>query len=343
MKKCYILLVMLILCVVASAGNVTPNEAMALATSWLGGNHGNRVATTQQISHENQALTLAHKLNSPQGETDVYIFNRANNGGFILIAGDDAVSPVLGYCDEGSFDPDNIPPQMQWLLSEYSRELAFARTHNSSPRKTVSLSTSVSPLIQTQWDQDAPYNNECPSLNSSQTVTGCVATAMAQIMYYYKWPLQGTGNHSYTWNSGTLSADFSQSTYDWNNMCLTYSGSETAEQNAAVAKLMSDCGISVDMEYNVDSEGGSGAVTAQAPESMKTYFGYSQYAGMLYRNGYGIDEWESMLRRELDAKRPVLYCGQGSGGHAFVVDGYDTHGYFHHQLGRRLKTQFQIH
>ncbi len=283
-------------------------------------------------------LTLAHKALDKAGNVDYYVFNRTADAGYILVAGDDAVTPILGYGDS-NFDPANVPDGLQYWLDECQRQIEYLKLHPEQARAAQAQATSVKPLLTCNWNQSAPYNNNCPTYSSNgstkRAVTGCVATATAQIMYYHKWPERGTGSHSYTCSvngstSTTLSANFANSVYDWANMVDNYDSNSTSTQNAAVAKLMSDVGISVDMSYGASS----GAYSPNVVNALTTYFGYDKSATFLSRDSYGVDAWENIIRDQLKQHRPVYYSGQASeGGHAFVCDGFNADGYFHFNWG----------
>ena len=271
-----------------------------------------------------------------------YVFNRGVHDGFVVVAGDDCLPQVLGYSESGAFTADNIPLPMQDWMDEMNREIAFLQSHSGAiVYQPAKRATVVHPLMTTRWDQGWPYNNLCPTYGdgSARAVTGCVATAMAQIMKYYEWPLQGTGSHSYYCNVNdtdptTLSADFSQSVYEWDSMLDIYDGNSSEEACYAVAKLMSDVGISIDMGYGSSS----GASEMAVLTALTRYFGYSSRHYLLQRDLYGAAEWDQLLADEICASRPILYCGysytQGSlGGHAFVLDGIDSNGLFHVNWG----------
>ena len=274
-----------------------------------------------------------------------YAFNATSGGGYVLVAGDDCLPAVLGYSDEGEFDPSNIPANMQEWLDDYAEQVRYVQSHSGA---RISASTShtagnVYPLLgNIKWNQGAPYNNLCPTYtNSSGTVkravTGCVATAMAQLMYYHRWPIDGSSSNTYTTilngqkdSTLQLSVDFGQSHYDWNNMLPSYSGSETEAQNNAVAKLMSDCGVAVNMNYGSSSS----AYTSSTMNKMAVHFGYDKSLRFIYRDAYTLDAWLDIINGELSSQRPVLYSGRSSsGGHAFVVDGCNTSGYYHMNWG----------
>ena len=280
-----------------------------------------------------------------QGER-FYVFDRGRGSGFVVVAGDDRLPQVLGYGETGDFAAATLPPSLQYWMDEMDRQIAFLQANdNVAAHSPIKRATPVGPLLTTQWDQSSPYNDFCPTYvdNTGATVhavSGCVATAMAQIMNYHQWPAVGTGSHSYICNvnnSGSveLSADFSQSNYRWDLMLDTYDANSSQESREAVAHLMSDVGISVDMGYGSSS----GASEVVALQSLKRYFGYYGKGYLLNRDYYGADEWDQMLVDELSARRPILYCGYdldsstGGGGHAFVIDGFDADGYFHLNWG----------
>ena len=285
---------------------------------------------------------LAPQLAYTAEKDRFYIYNRGGNSGFVIVAGDDELPQVLGYGTQGEFTSSDIPLPMQDWIAEMSREIAFLQSHRGMPvHQPLQRANPVAPLMTTKWDQGAPYNNMCPTYNfgEARAVTGCVATAMAQIMNYHEWPLQGTGSHSYycvvnDTDPVELSADFSQSFYQWDLMLDTYDMNSSQESCDAVAKLMSDAGISIEMNYGSSS----GAQETAVLSALTQYFGYSDRHYLLQRDLYNADEWDQFLVDEISAGRPVLYCGysytQGSlGGHAFVLDGIDERGYFHVNWG----------
>lgn len=197
------------------------------------------------------------------------------------------------------------------------------------------LPDEVKPLCSDSWTQDEPYHNLTPIIDSTHCKVGCVATAMAQVMYYYKYPTRGTGSHTYFDEKGcqdTLTADFSAHTYEWDYMLDTYEDIDYSERQAqAIALLSSDCGISVDMRYGVDD---SGAETLRQPYALYNYFGYDPGMRMIYRDFYHRDELHQLIRAELAAGHPVTCSAHlETGGHAFVIDGYDRNGLYHINWG----------
>lgn len=278
-----------------------------------------------------------------------YVFNRGTDGGFVIVGGDGAAEEILGYSDNGTFDFDRIPDNLRWWLGMYEQQIcaameagATAEARASQRGSTVrAAKTSIAPLIQTAWNQDAPYNNMCPTVDGRPCYTGCVATAMAQIMKYHEYPTQGTGSHTYTYENEKgeqvtpEAVDFGSTTYDWANMIDDYakSGGGTAAQQEAVATLMYHCGISLDMAYGT---GASGAYDMNVPNALTTYFGYDKALSLLYRDYYTNEDWEQLVYDELAAQRPVYYSGttDKEEGHAFVCDGYSsTNNAFHFNWG----------
>lgn len=288
-----------------------------------------------------------------------YIFNN-EDGGFVIVSGDDCATPILGYSTEGSIDLDNMPIQLEELLQAYAVEIQYAVDNNLQATdevaelwiaykrtpKAQATTTVVNALISTSWAQYPRYNDKCPvdaSLSSmgGHPSTGCVATAMAQIMKYWEYPVQGIGFHSYQSNHyGNLSANFANTTYDWENMPIILSSSTSSTQNNAIATLMYHCGVAVDMDYN-SKNGSSSANTidwgggrASAEVALKVYFGYASTVEGKQCSSMSASAWKSLLKTELDNKRPILYRGVSSqGGHAFICDGYDSNDKFHFNWG----------
>ena len=319
----------------ATASPVTAEQARQAAREFFAKSAPRKARAAQNLS----ALSLAYEAKT-SASTDFYVFNLDNNAGYVIASADNAAPAVLAYADEGTFDPNNIPDNMRWWLTQYQREMQIIKANpQAAPRRPISLTTSVEPLVRTMWNQDAPYNNNCPTYTgydnygqsyTANCATGCVATAVAQIMNYHRWPATGTGSISYSKGGYSLSCNFAQSNYDWDNMLYAYGSKATTAQNNAVAKLMSDVGIGCRMEYGQSS----GAYTSDAVTALKNYFRYDTDLLMLSRSKFGINSWEQMLREELDARRPVYYAGSATdGGHAFVFDGYNTDGYFHVNWG----------
>ena len=266
-------------------------------------------------------------------------------GGFALVANDDVFKPVFGYSDS-KYD-GNAAPAFLWYVQSLNASLAEAKATGNMPKQVMpsaAYKESVPEIMTCRWGQDAPYNLFTPTYTDRTTgqkvnyVTGCVATAMAQILYTHKYPVKGEGDIIYDFAPGggepsqTLETDFSANTYDWANMLDIYKeGQYTETQGKAVATIMRDCGYAVRMQYTKD---GSGAFTTEACRALRTYLGCNQWIRHFYRDIINIDEWMDMIYRELNDGCPVLYGGQStSGGHCFVIDGYDANGMVHVNWG----------
>ena len=298
---------------------------------------------------------LQSKMNAPTGIRlldyadradfpNFYVFG--NDHSFVIIAADNAAHPVLGYSTENAFGMEDAPENVRFWLKGYNDEIGFLMESRIEASPEIrsewdnllngnglepKTRTSVSPLIRTIWNQTEPFNNLCPSNSGGTAVTGCVATAMAQVMNYWEHPVRGTGSHSYTHSTfGQLSANFGNTVYDWDHMKNSYLGDYTNTEATAVATLMYHCGVAVEMNYGT---GSSGAFSEDVPVALKTYFGYSSSTNLLYKSSYSDSQWISMLKTELDGARPLYYSGSGAGGHAFVCDGYDEGNYFHFNWG----------
>ncbi|MBP3299322.1 MAG: C10 family peptidase [Muribaculaceae bacterium] len=267
-------------------------------------------------------------LRDRQGNNCVYLFS--DGSGFMLLSADDCGAPVLGYGDTPLTDTVQMPPAMRAWLSGYTRQIeegimAGIPVYSDSEASQLA---DVAPLIQSKWNQGAPFNDQCPMYDEeSRCVTGCVATATAQLMYYHKFPAQGKGSHSYTayikGRTEELSADFGSTTYDWALMQPVYDDKNSTESNAEVAKLMAHLGVATEMMYGYQNSNQSGTPQLRACEAMLKYFGYSPAMTYELKSSYSEDEWRSKLHAELAEGRPVLYEGESiQGGHSFVCDGY---------------------
>ena len=353
-----LLFILLMIPAILLAAPVDPNVAQQVAQNFISST-GDSIYVQQQ-SRLPRKLKRVAKQDS--GNPPYYIFNNAD-GGFVIVSGDDCATPILGYSDEGSIDLDNMPIQLQELLHAYALEIQEAVDNNLHATEDVTeawatyrhapqaqtTTTAVSALIQTSWDQYPRYNNKCPSDPSLSSLgghptTGCVATAMAQVMKYWEYPKKGYGSKSYRSEYyGTLSANFGSTAYDWDNMPLKLSSSTSSTQNNAVATLMYHCGVAVSMYYNSDGRGSSGAFVvdvgygqASAEKALTEYFGYaSTVTGKKFDQSTTTTQWTNMLKTELNNKMPVLYAGYtpGGGGHAFICDGYDSNNKFHFNWG----------
>ncbi len=304
------------------------------------------------MSRQSGALTLVYTGTSLRGEACFYVFNVGNEG-FVMVSADDVYRPIVGFSDEGIFDAENINPELGYMLNKLITARSGKLTGNPAPavasewRQVSSRGTMVSRnggrsntyLVQTKWNQDYPYNYYCPQGNGgpgNHVYAGCVACAMSQVMKYWNHPLRGTGSHSYSFyvpgtGSGPWSANFAQTTYDWDNMPVQINNNSPQEQIDAVATLMYHCAVSVDMMWSVE---GSGAYSADVPQRIAQYFDYTNQAVLRSRDNFTYDNWAQMLKESFDMDWPLYYSGQSSdGGHAFVCDGYNDADLYHYNWG----------
>ena len=311
-------LVVALLCVGnVHAESLDEDEARAAAIAYF---------SPSATGHRLRAKARQLILRSKGHEAGYYIFDRPE-GGVVFVADDDAIGrTVLGYTEQGSYDPEALPLAMQDWLRQIT--VLMTAVHEGKIHETDVVRRAASKKIQLQlplWNQGEPYNRLCPMSGDQRCITGCVATAMAEVMKYWQWPKHGYGYVSYHDNGcgQDLSQNLANNTYDWNNMLDSYrQGGYNDTQATAVATLMRDCGYAVHMHYTPrESAAGVSAAT------MQRYFHYSPLAKDRYSGNYSTDQWHDYLHEDLDAGRPVLYSGQstksGEGGHEFVITGYD--------------------
>ena len=337
----------LILFLNAFASRRTSSEALTIANSF----HQKSKGTIKLLSTESSTLKLAYTCTdaiatrSTSEDAYYYVYNIGNNNGFIIVSGDDRAKDILGYSDVGSFDINSLPPnfttwlgfyqkQMKDLMEQTEVQTVSTTTLTSVSTRQATYATTVSPLLgNIKWNQSSPYNNLCPLINTTtRAAAGCVATAMSQVMKFYKWPGTGIGSNTYTSTDlkKQLTANFSATTYDWENMTETYNSSSTIAQNSAVATLVYHAGVSVNMNYGESSS----ASTFSMAKALINNFGYDSNLQYYERDFYSSSEWINLIKTELNAQRPVLYAGQSTdGGHEFVCDGYDSNNLFHFNWG----------
>lgn len=290
----------------------------------------------RKYSRTGQVAPAKNLRSDKTNNAPYYAFNLEQ--GYVIVSGDDEMTELVGYAENGFFDAENVPPQMQLWLDGYAEYVAAVQSGKAKARKILlsdSPSVVVEPLVTTKWNQDAPFNNFAPEYtddnnNTQRCATGCAATAMAQIMKFHNWPEQGVGHYSYEHQSfGTISSNFSEHVYDWTNMIDRYNNGEYSNVQAdAVALLMKDCGVSLNMNYGPVS----GASIYSYTPAFKNYFRYSSRT--VNRSGCETAEFTRIITDELQEGRPIIYCGTGEdGGHAFVVDGYDTNYFLHVNWG----------
>ena len=303
------------------AADVDAVGAQALATEFLQSCNAGKLMSPGGIS-----LRLAYTEQSPSrpGSADYYVFNSDRGDGFVIVAGDDRAEQILAY-GEQALDMAALPPNLQWWLDQYKAQIEWlaeqAGVNVPSPKRAPDDDVVIAPLLKSIWHQDTPFNNQCPVINGESTATGCVATAMAMVMYFWKYPAELPPLPGYVTITEQYQVPALPGTQvDWDNMLDFYSsGGYSEEQGAAVATLLRYCGQSCYMDY---TSMGSGAWQDEQLMGLKR-FGYNREAQCLSRDDYDDGQWNEMIMEDLSNGRPVLYTGAGFGGaHAFVLDGY---------------------
>ena len=354
MKKWFFALLTLCAAISATAGPISREQAQQRAEQFLLSLPGNDFQGTlpeaQRLSPVTNRAKLAPRRGFRVTNSDhelYYVFNRGQGLGFVIASGDDSTQPVLGYTDEGEFDFTQAPDGLKWWLEYYTaqlEELADNPIENSSaskaPIRRIPVHPRVETLCTTRWNQGSPYNDECPIyFNLGRSVTGCVATAMAQVLYYHRAKsvtetqadIPAYNLTSETYGTQTVPGIPAGSPIDWDNMLDTYNSSSTAKQKKAVAQLMHYCGVSVQMMYTNSS---SGAYSSNVDDAFKNYFGYGNKVQYVAGSNYSDEAWDALLYAEVAASRPVYLSGSNNdGGHAFVCDGYDGNHCFHINWG----------
>ena len=381
MKKFWVGLMALMVSVTLFAERVSQEDAALVANNFM------NVSSSSNVKKALPAKKMVRKATAT--EDLYYLYENANGEGWVIVAANDAMTPILAYSETGHFRTDNMPVNIKkWLgkYNDFTRKLAAdgvvaseeAQNEWKALRKGARKATAsvvVGPLIQTTWDQDAPYNDLCPGTGtwgsgSTKTATGCVATAMAQVMNYWNWPDQGVGSHSYRpldvnepydqydnpkySRYSQQSANFGATTYDWENMKNSYTYNYTTEEATAVATLMYHCGVATEMMYGSKSDGGSGTYTvnygdwedhACAQNALYMNFKYKRPTayvrdglvddyGTKYYDSWTDAAWTAMIKAELDLQHPIMYGGASDeGGHSFICDGYDSSNKFHFNWG----------
>ena len=316
MNKPIITILLLLACLqMGFAGPVTPDQAQRVAESFF---------TTQPLTRASGSanVRLAWRLSDEKTETDLlYAFDNGSSGGYVIVAGDDAASPVLGFSLSGSFPAQDMPEAMKDLLDYYGNVLRMAREKNwvatssgdlFNPEQIVRLKTAW-------WSQGDPYNRYCPVIDGERCVTGCTATAIGIIMNYHRWPERGSGDlpsYSYKYNGvdNTVEGHSLGHSYDWEAM-----NREEGRDDDQIARLLYDIGVMVKMSYTTSASAASTSYVKRLSE----YFSYDKDIRGYSRRSLADAQWEQMIRNEIDARRPVLFSGfRPDGGHAMVIDGY---------------------
>ena len=293
-------------------------------------------------------LQLITTYQTERNAAAFYVFNTLD--GFVIVSADDCETPIIGYSHEGRFDPNNVPIQMEGYLQDFVARIQYGiENHIVADEVTTKQwelvkatgrlndhkdTKAVGPLLTDKWNQGCLYNSLCPTMSGpcDHAEVGCVAVAMGQIMHYWGYPTTGWGSHSYKYYTGgpTLSADFGNTTYDWEHMPDSLTENSSEAEIEAVATLLFHCGVAVEMSY---SPSGSTSTTGNILNALPRYFNYSRQIHKEKKNDYTNEAWSSLLMNCLDLSRPIQYVGFGSAGHSFVCDGYDSDGLFHFNWG----------
>lgn len=338
MKKIYLILLILLTFQYGWTKEVTPSLASQIALNFM----SERSASSQTLTVDNIIAITNNNINV------LYAINFANNEGYVIVSADDRAKAVVAFVESGTYNGvNNEQAAYKYQIEEYSKQLYYIIQNQipstkeiqaqwakySKPLSSKGTASSIGPLLTTIWSQGCFYNDSTPTAAGGpcgHVVTGCVATAMAQVMNYHNFPNIGSGSHSYYSNYGLITANYGITNYPWNLMADTLNSSSTSAEVAAVAQLMSHCGIAVEMMY---SPGSSGAYSDDAARAFVSFFNYDDGLYLYQKNNFADSIWDNMIRAEIDSLRPVYYDGSGSGGHAFVCDGYQAGDYFHFNWG----------
>ena len=335
--------IVILLLVMVSAGMVarTPEQAAVIASEFFSHSQADpvqrmrRAAVATTSTQDVEWVYTQYQIN--ETIPAVYVFNAIDEQGFVLVSAEDNARAVLGYSDEGHIDAQNIPANMRAWLQMYADELARAAKAPAAAdaQRTVEYYPVVEPLIgNVAWNQDAPYNNHCPiDPNTNQrSVTGCMATAVAQVMYHHKYPKKGTGTYSYWCGWENLSVDFSKATYDWDHMLPSYKNGYTQQESDAVAQLMYHVGVACNMWYGSSA---SGAGMGMGMQALVRHFDYDAAIRVLMKDYMDEEAVMDEIVVELQGSRPVFIeaLTKKDEGHAFVCDGIQADGYIHINWG----------
>lgn len=316
-KRGFLVLSLLLSVTANYADNVDFNTALRIARAYV------------NISKK-AAQNVKTRVTASATQQPYYVFNDDVGKGFVVVAGDDKMGKVLAYSKEASIDMANLNPEARYLFESYRQvyeELGNNKALTTRAGAVTKAADAVQPLLKSKWGQDYPYSKQ------THYMTGCVATAVAQVMYFHKWPAQGKGQESYTvkFDNTVRSADFTKSHYDWDNMLPDYNHRNvTTKQEDAVALLMNDVGIATNMQY---TDRASGTQSYMAERALRNYFDYD--ASMVTRSYEGVDNFIEIVKKELRNGFPLYISGDSKtgGGHAWVCDGFDEEDRFHMNFG----------
>ena len=312
-----------------AANPVDVNRARQVASQFLENRYQKEFRLKSRADSESQ-LELAYTQNGERGNA-FYVFNQPQNQGYVIVSADDRSMPILGYTDKGSFDIKKLPDGLNDLLKSYEKQISYAANNIIGKSRASKQWVDIEPLIQTKWDQRAPYNNLCPidPKTGERSLTGCGATALAQLLYYHKFPNTGKNSISYVWNNKTYSADFSKINFEWDKMRLKYDGN-TPDVDNAVATLMYYCALSMKSEFTSEDTN-----SWFDTEFLSIYFGYKNEIKLLWKKDTSDDEFENIIYQDLLKGLPVYCWSEASKdwSHVFLIDGCNKEGLFHMNFG----------
>lgn len=326
MKK-RLFLILMACCMVTNAawaGSINQQQARTIASSFMASRA--KDASSLKISHKQ----LRQGASTAVDKASYYVFNASRaSDGFVIVAGDDRVPAVLGYCDNGSFDVNNVPEALQALLDSYAAQIE-ALDEGAMPSLRDTQREPIAPMLTTEWGQGSPYNAKLPFAGSSHALTGAATTAMAQVMHYYRWP-ERPSSVIPAYVTSSLSISMPQLpivNFDWDMMNATYMSNDTAGTSIdAVAQLMLYCAQGQTLDFK---SGSTNTSVPKASLALTTYFGYQPSVTTLSRANYSTREWEDIIYNELAEQHPVIYGAyKGNYSQVFVCDGYDGQGMFH--------------
>lgn len=338
MKKIFLLLALLCSSLTLSAGPIGEARARHIAEEFFATHSTRSAGGAVTLNWAGDTITEPMSTSTQLDNALMYIYSRGTNDGFVVVAGDSNVSPIIAYSLDTAINTNNMADATREILDAWCQQISVARKQQvpmSSPRKATRSSDEL--LYETAlWNQGEPYNREAPVWEGNRSVTGCAATAAAIICHFNRWPDCGVGTtpeYSYydSYNVlRTIPANTLGRTYDYDNMLLDYNNGYTEQQGNAVAALMKDMGTAIYMSYHYTESGASAFNNVQA---FGKYFKYSKEAKLLCLDNYGIETWNNMMRENLRKCGPTFYSGGSNiGGHAFVIDGYSGD-YFHINYG----------
>jgi hypothetical protein len=324
MKKIWLTLVAVVCCAATlTAETVSPSAARQVAEQFF---RAQGATLADDVAHSQRSGRVTALNDAPA----YYIFNADAAQGFVVVSGDDCVGDnlVLGYAVQGNFCADDVPDNLQWWLDATAN--GIARLKGLGNRATsATLHADIAPMLTTKWDQFFPFNNFCPIVDGQLSITGCMATALAQVMHYHRWPQAATDIlPAYPMSTGQIVEGLPSTTFDWDNMLDDYHNDATDAQNEAVATLMRYCGQTIQMEYGSDVSNG----LFYDLDLLVNAFGYDPGVYFARFENYTVSGWDALIYNELHEGRPLVYIGFSTGGgHAFVIDGYevmDGEGYY---------------